>query len=238
MSVKKNEFHFNILHCRIIMSYHCTICKTKPTADISQFNRHLETIKHKCKVGGTATGYVYLYTIDINGKIETYVGSCSNIEKRHRDHLNNPYNPKSNDYKSYFYTFIRNNCLNINDFKHQIVFAWTIECKGKTENKIYNELKVKEQQFMDYFKTTLNDRNSNGFDIQRYKQRHKQYYKDNKCEIHKWKNEKILCDKCGSQSTNANIAKHKQTKKCLNYKPPITININITNLNINTKKEV
>jgi len=48
-------------------------------------------------------------------------------------------------------------------------------------------------------------------------EREKERYKNNKEVINAVKAEKITCDNCGSIVRKGDIAKHKKTKKCLNY---------------------
>jgi len=50
-----------------------------------------------------------------------------------------------------------------------------------------------------------------------YLEKAKQYHHNNRDKIiEKWK-QKITCERCGSISTKIHIARHKKTKKCLNY---------------------
>ncbi len=50
------------------------------------------------------------------------------------------------------------------------------------------------------------------------KEKIKQYYEDNKDKFKKYRKEKVICDKCGCKVTKGNLATHKKSQKCINFK--------------------
>ena len=66
--------------------------------------------------------------------------------------------------------------------------------------------------------------------LERFKQYHqnnrekileqfKQYHEDNREKISEYHKQKISCDHCGCLTTRHNIARHKRSQKCINFKP-------------------
>ena len=47
------------------------------------------------------------------------------------------------------------------------------------------------------------------------------YYKLSMVQEHIRKNEKVMCDTCGCQSTRNNLARHQTSNKCKSYVKPI-----------------
>jgi hypothetical protein len=209
--------------------YECKPCFYY-TSFKSCYDVHNKSIKHKCKVGDITTAYVYLYTIEIDGTLENYVGGCYDIVKRQNDHTSSPYNTHAPNYECDFYQFMRNNYLTIDDFNIQIVYHWVIDCKNRTEQSVYSEIRKKEQEFLDYFKPSLNTYYADGRNLTKRQQRLHQYYLDNKTVIlqkslqhyntHKDtilqnKLQKINCNICNKQVSKGSLNNHQKNKKCV-----------------------
>lgn len=94
-----------------------------------------------------------------------YIGSSKNIKNRWAAHKhpsrwkNNPNNPMYLDFQKY----------GINKFEFQILEEVEVE-----------QLKEKEQQFIETLKPTYNNRRADGWDFKRYKESQNKYNKSNK----------------------------------------------------------
>ena len=106
---------------------------------------------------------VYKITNTITG--DFYIGSSKNVKRRLATHKcpsvwkNNPNNPMYNDMMKY----------GVDKFVFEILEEVEIE-----------QLKEKEQQFIEKLNPTYNDRNANGWDVERYKESKKEYQKSDK----------------------------------------------------------
>ena len=106
---------------------------------------------------------VYKITNTITG--DFYIGSSKDVKKRWAHHKwpstwkNHPNNQMYHDMKNY----------GIDKFEFQILAEVEIE-----------ELKEKEQYFIEMLNPTYNDRNANGWDFERYKESQKEYQKEYK----------------------------------------------------------
>ena len=54
---------------------------------------------------------------------------------------------------------------------------------------------------------------------QKFAEKGKEYYQNNKQKITDYKQQKAKCDKCGCEVTRNKLARHKKTKKCINFTP-------------------
>ena len=100
-----------------------------------------------------------------------YIGSSKNIKQRWANHKckstwnKHPNNPMYLDMKKY----------GVDKFELQILEEAEVE-----------QLKEKEQQFIETLKPIYNNNNANGLDVERYKEYNKEYQKSDKCkEYHK-----------------------------------------------------
>ena len=105
-------------------------------------------------------------------------------------------------------------------------------CKDNKENsKKYredNKEKIKEQRKQHYennkeklLEKGKKYRETNNKKIKQYrednKEKTKQHYENNKEKILEQAKEKVVCDHCGSEIRKSDIARHKKTKKCINF---------------------
>ena len=111
---------------------------------------------------------IYKITNTITG--DFYIGSSKNVNKRWANHKckstwnNHPNNPMYLDFQKY----------GIDKFEFQILAEVEAE-----------QLKEKEQQFIEKLKPTYNQMNAKGLDFERYKEYHKSdKYKDYKNKYH------------------------------------------------------
>lgn len=162
-------------------------------------------------------GFVYkLYCEGIN---EFYIGSCWDMKDRKKQHKHNCNNPKRNEYNYKVYVFIRLNG-GFDNWKFEILV------EKEFENK--SALKIKEQEYINLLKPSLNMCSA----YQTYEER-AEYVKVKDAERLKVK---IECA-CGSKTSLKHKSTHEKTKKHQKYLQTInniTYNItNLTNLTIN-----
>ena len=106
---------------------------------------------------------IYKITNTITG--DFYIGSSKNIKRRWANHKiqstwkNNPNNPLYQDMKKYG------------------VDKFELEILAEVEE---DKLKEMEQQFIELLKPIYNNRNANGWDVERRKEYHKEYKKSDK----------------------------------------------------------
>jgi hypothetical protein len=131
-----------------------------------------------------------------------YVGSTTDFTRRKSQHKHHCNNNNSKNYNQKKYQMIRDNG------------GWDAFIMIEIEKfpcRDSREARRREDAVMREMKCTMNMRKSHcGFDTrQEYS---KQHYKDNKETI----NEKFHCE-CGGKFTRAHMAKHKKTKKHINF---------------------
>ena len=125
---------------------------------------------------------IYKITNTITG--DFYIGSSKNVKKRWTEHKCKsmwkqcPNNPMYLDMQKY----------GTDKFVFEVLAEVEVE-----------DLKEKEQQFIEKLKPTYNDRNAKGWDTERYKERHKErnkeYRKNNRDELNKYQKEYRKSDK-------------------------------------------
>ena len=106
-----------------------------------------------------------IYKITNTVTNDFYIGSSKNVKKRWRAHK---WPSKWNEYP--------NNPMYL-DMQKYGVDKFVFEILEEVEAE---ELKEKEQQFIELLNPTYNDRNANGWDIERYKKYNKEYDKEYK----------------------------------------------------------
>ena len=106
---------------------------------------------------------IYRITNTITG--DFYIGSSNNVKRRWTDH-------KCPSKWNYY----PNNPL-YQDFQKYGIDKFELEILAEVEE---GSLKEKEQQFIETLKPTYNDRNANGWDIERNKESNKEYRKSEK----------------------------------------------------------
>ena len=128
---------------------------------------------------------VYKIVNTITG--DSYIGSSKNVKHRWADHKcpstwkNNPNKQLYKDMRKY----------GVDKFELQIL--------AEVESE---QLKEKEQQFIETLKPTYNSNNANGWDIERYKETQKEYQKSDKYKKYqkeyqkKYQKEYQKSDKC------------------------------------------
>ena len=116
---------------------------------------------------------IYKITNTITG--DFYIGSSKNVKKRWTNHKiqstwkKHPNNPMYIDMQNY----------GVDKFEFEVLEEAEIE-----------ELKEKEQQFIEMLKPTYNSNRANGFDFERRKKYKKEYQKSDKCKEYNKKYEK------------------------------------------------
>ena len=107
-----------------------------------------------------------------------YIGSSKNIKQRWANHKckstwnKHPNNPMYLDMKKY----------GVDKFELQILEEAEVE-----------QLKEKEQQFIETLKPIYNNNNANGLDVERYKEYNKEYQKSDKYKKYKKEYQNQLC---------------------------------------------
>ena len=111
-----------------------------------------------------------IYKITNTVTNDFYIGSSKNIKQRWASHK------KPSSLKKY-----PNNPMYLDMRKYGTdKFVFEVIAEAEPE-----ELKVAEQYFIKTLKPTYNDRNANGWDIERYKEYQKEYNKTDKCKKYK-----------------------------------------------------
>ena len=133
---------------------------------------------------------VYKITNTVTG--DFYIGSSKDVKRRWAHHKwpstweNHPNNPMYQDFQKY----------GVDKFEFQIL-----------EEVEIGQLKEAEQQFIEKLKPTYNDRNAEGWNIERHKESNrkanKKYYKSDKCKKRKNKYDNQLCSYNGKTLTLA-----------------------------------
>ena len=119
---------------------------------------------------------IYKITNTITG--DFYIGSSKNIKRRWANHKiqstwkNNPNNPLYQDMKKYG------------------VDKFELEILAEVEE---DKLKEMEQQFIELLKPIYNNRNANGWDVERRKEYHKDYQKSDKYKQYQKEYNNQLC---------------------------------------------
>ena len=131
---------------------------------------------------------IYRITNTVTG--DFYIGSSKDVKRRWAAHKcksmwkNHPNNPLYLDMKKY----------GLDKFDFEIIAEVEIE-----------KLKDAEQEFIETLKPTYNDRNANGWDIERYKETHrkaqKEYEKTDKGKEYKKEYQNQLCNYNGKTLT-------------------------------------
>ena len=138
-----------------------------------------------------------------------YIGSTFDFDVRYKQHKTDYKNVNSHCYNYKIYQFIRNNG-GFDNFKFDILLSF--ECEN-TKQKV-----IKEQEYLDEFKPSLNDRKAFRTEEERieYNEKHyennKEYYKEYN-EKHKAKfTEKFNCE-CGGKYQFKHKSTHKKSKR-------------------------
>ena len=119
---------------------------------------------------------IYKITNTITG--DFYIGSSKDIKERWRSHKkpstwrNNPNNPMYMDMQKY----------GVDKFEFQVIAEVEVD-----------KLKEMEQQFIEQYKPTYNDRKAKGLNIERRKETNKEYEKSDKRKKYKKEYNNQLC---------------------------------------------
>ena len=165
-------------------------------------------------------GKIYKLIDNTNGNI--YIGStCLSLKERLQDHKYNynRYNKKDGKSKgTSSYDIIKNN-----DYKIELLENFP--CKSKQEllrkereyiesNKCINIVRpiITHQDKLDYIKEYIK------INRDKIAKRKKEWANNNKDKINKKASEKIQCDNCSSTIRKSDLAQHKRSLKCQNYK--------------------
>jgi len=159
--------------------------------------------------------------VDLN----IYIGSTCNFKHRKNEHKNNCNNEKSKNYNSPVYQFIRDN----GGWDGWIMIAIEeYSCDSK------KKLEIRERYYIDLLRPVLNKyipartlKEYREDNKEKIAEKIKKYYEDNKEKIKEQKKEyyennkeklyeKVICDKCGCESTKNHLKRHQKTKKCIN----------------------
>jgi hypothetical protein len=83
---------------------------------------------------------------------------------------------------------------------------WYENNKEKKLEKVKEYYEANKEQRKEYNKEHYENNK------QKYNEKHKEWYENNKQKY----NEKVICDKCGCESTKSHLKRHQKTKKCIN----------------------
>ena len=123
---------------------------------------------------------VYKITNTVTG--DFYIGSSKNVKKRWRDHKAPSTWKKCPNNQMYL------------DMKNYGIDKFVFEIIAEIEA---DKLKETEQKFIETLKPTYNDRNANGWDVERYKEYNKEYNKEyHKTDKYKKANNKYYSQLC------------------------------------------
>ena len=139
---------------------------------------------------------IYIIYCEDEGVDEFYVGSSIDLKGRVSDHKSCCNNINDKHYNLKIYSYIRDN-FGWNNFTVKTLERYS--CKNKTE------LRMKEQEWIDKLKPTLNS--------QKAYCSTEQYIINNRKDHNKDK----ICDKCGKLTTSSHYARHRKTKYCINF---------------------
>ena len=171
--------------------------------------------------------YKLVHKDDLNDE-NIYTGHTTHFRNRKYEHKKACNNPKSKEYNQKKYQYIRENGG---------WDEWLMIEIEKYPCKDSHEATARERVIQTELKATLNmciaGRTQNEWyvdnrdNILKYKKQYRQKNRDTLNEIQKKYSqdnrerylEKITCEHCGSIISRANIAKHKKTQKCINFKP-------------------
>jgi hypothetical protein len=145
---------------------------------------------------------------DINIK-DFYIGSTVNFRRRKTEHKGVCNNSNTSHYNYKVYQCIRNNGGWDN---------WNMVLVEKTPCADRLELRKIEREFMEKLGSSLNSISAYKSKAEYYeyhKESNKEYYKFNKNKILEYKNIRIICDICNTETTKNNIKRHKATNKCM-----------------------
>ena len=115
---------------------------------------------------------IYKITNTVTG--DFYIGSSKNVKRRLAAHKwpskwnENPNNPLYQDFQKY----------GTDKFAFEVLAEVEVD-----------KMKETEQHYIELLKPTYNDRNANGWDVERYKKNEKEYYKAHKDEFKKYRKE-------------------------------------------------
>ena len=154
-----------------------------------------------------SNGKIYKLINNVDDKI--YIGStCNTLRQRKDEHKRKS---KTKNFKVY-------NHLNEAGWENVVIIL--IE-KYPCNN--FEELRIKEQEYIDKFNPELNDKSAKQTPKQYYEKNkeqinnwNKNYQKENKEQIIKWKKEMTECE-CGGKYSNNHKSRHMKTKKHLKY---------------------
>jgi group I intron endonuclease len=152
---------------------------------------------------------IYKIYCDIDGVDEIYVGSSRDLKQRIIEHKSYCNNPKSKKYNFKLYRYIRDNC----GFEN-----FTFETLQRYSCDNEKELHIKEQEWIDKLKPTLNGKKGylSSSDKKEY-QKNFDANRPNKAERSAKSKEIMQCSKCDRQHTRVGKSIHMKSKYCLNY---------------------
>ena len=176
-----------------------------------------------------------------------YTGHTTEMTKRKAEHKSSCNNPNSDKYNQKNYKYIRENggwdewcMIEIEKYPckdkpeaiaRERVIQTEMKAKlntciaGRTKKEWTNDnfekiKKTKEKHYIDN-KDKIIERSIQYYIHNKDKVigRSNQRYIDNKDIINEKRKQKTTCDHCGSIVTKSDMARHKKTKKCINFKP-------------------
>lgn len=163
------------------------------------------------------------YCDDADNK-DFYIGSCKRFNKRRNVHKYDCNNIKSKSYNQQIYRHIRQNG---GWNKWEVVLLEQYPCNSRYE------LEQREREIIEEMKPNINKNIPTRNHRERYlinRNLIKQKYLDNrqnKIEYQRLYNlinkerlqQNVLCDHCGCNVKKYYLTRHKQTNKCINFKP-------------------
>jgi len=190
--------------------------------------------------------YKLVHKDDLNDE-NIYTGHTTDFICRKNLHKSDCTNPNSKSYNEKKYKYIRENggwdewlMIEIEKYpckdkpeavaRERVIQA---EMKAKLNDNVpgrtkkewqqdnRDKISKKAKQYYQDNRESILERVSNYVQDNRDKvlENKKQYYQDNREKLLEKQKQKITCDHCGSIVRKGDIAKHKRTQKCINFKP-------------------
>jgi len=152
---------------------------------------------------------------DCNNKSELNI-----MERRYIDNYKSklnckiPMRTKKEHYNDNKEKLLQKNKQYYNDNKEKVAQQQKLYYNDNKE-----KLLQKNKQYRNDNKEKLSQKYKDYYEVNKNKklQKRKEYYEENKDKISEKRKERVICDNCGCESSKNDLAKHKKTKKCINF---------------------
>lgn len=170
----------------------------------------------------------FVYAIEIDG--QAYVGSSNNIKRRIKEHRMRCFNPNSRHYNCKFYTYIRNKYTKEEAYEkinkgHKILEEVSTKEEAREIEQIFiesigtfNSIPAKNdasnaQKCKNYRNKNLEERRNAeaAYDQSEKGKANRKAYREKNKERQK---ERVVCEKCGHESTRKHISVHRRKGLC------------------------